>query len=171
MALGERHACVSGYCEGAGNARNHLEGYTSSMTGQRFFAPTPKDKWIASLEAHHRFSLASAFYEQRIDPLLIEPGLARQFAHIYQFRTWTHFLEQFRRRKPIIHNDIGLTQHAQPLDRDQVWIAGACSHQVDRPDRFTGLFVMFLAESYFTHLKPARCDCLRTKPYCLRREY
>jgi len=81
-ALGHRHARIrrDGYC--ARHPRHHFERHARRDARQRFLPASPEYEWVAPFEPHHQLALLRSVDQQRVDLLLRQPVLLRQFADI-----------------------------------------------------------------------------------------
>ena len=158
LAVGEWDPCRSRTAHSRGDARHHGKGHPSLCQCSHFLAATAEDEGVAPLETNHQQALPGMLDQQRGDFLLgdvVRPG---GLAHIDQHGLGSCQGQDGRTDQAIMHHHIGGLQQAQRLERQQVRIARASTHQSHMARGRCGSMVQHLADGCLDGGRIKGCD-------------
>ena len=86
---------------------------------------------IAALEPHHVFAALRVLDQQLVDLFLRGAATADELADVEARGIAAREIEHFGGHQPVVHDDVGLLQRAQALQRHETGIAGTGADQHD----------------------------------------
>lgn len=97
-----------------------VTGIPASAQASTFFVPAREHERVAALETHHELARRGAVDHQRVDGVLGHRPPVRDLGGVDDLDVRRQFGEQFRRREPVGHHDVGVRKHAAAAHGDQL---------------------------------------------------
>src|SRR5438093_10467416 len=130
-ALGERDAEPRGRRGRGSDARDDLERDPRGAHGFDLLAEAPEDRGITALQPHDAHASPGPVDQQPVDLALADADAAGRLADIDDRGARRDLVEQLSRDQPVVQDDLGLAEPAQPLHGDELGIARAGADERD----------------------------------------
>ena len=129
VAEGERQLGLGGAAERSGDAGNDDDGDILLAQALDLFAAAAEHEGIAALETNHLAAGSRGVDQPAVDLVLADAGLAAALADEHALGVAPHAVEHRVGDELVVEYDIGVLQHLQRAQRQQVGIARAGAHQ------------------------------------------
>ena len=129
VAERKRQLGFGGAAERRGDAGNDHDRDIVLAQPRDFFAAAPEHKSVAALEPHHAAAGLRRFDQTPVDLVLPDAGLAALLADEHALGIAPHAVEHGLGDELVVEHDIGVLQHLQRTQRQQIGIAGAGADQ------------------------------------------
>src|SRR3954454_8775677 len=146
--------------EGNADSRNDLSFQARRTQSLEFLASSSEQQGIARLETHYRPDRASVSHNQRVDFVLRNASVAAALSDRDDQSCPGNQRNYLLADQIVVQHNVSFAQNVQSLEREELWIARACSHQIDFACRSAAHAPTLLLGGYTR----SRSSCTRFAP-------